>query len=91
MEFKPHGHKGWKRIVILCAGWGCLAVGVIGGFIPVLQGWVFVVAGLLILSTEYEWAHRILVWVRNRFPRFAAAMDRVRDKAEKIAGRFTEN
>ena len=89
MEFKPHGHKGWKRMMILCAGWGCIAFGVIGGFIPILQGWVFVVAGLLILSTEYVWAHRIVVWTRNRFPRIAKAMDRVKADAERIAARFT--
>lgn len=89
MEFKPHGHKGWKRVAVLSAGWGCIAIGIIGGFIPILQGWVFNVAGLLILSTEYEWAHKLLVWTRNRFPRIANAMDRVKDKAEAIAGRIT--
>lgn len=89
MEFKPHGHKGWKRVVILSAGWGCIAIGIIGGFIPILQGWVFNVAGLLILSTEYEWAHRVLEWARNKFPRFAASMDKVKGKAERIAAKFT--
>ena len=41
-------------------------VGVIGGFIPVFQGWVFVLAGLGLLSQESEHARRLLEWAKQR-------------------------
>jgi hypothetical protein len=37
--------------------------------------------GLIILSSEYVWAHRLLTKVRARFPRIAGMADRVKEKA----------
>jgi hypothetical protein len=34
--------------------------GVIGGFIPILQGWIFVVAGLTLMAPESQLATRVL-------------------------------
>jgi hypothetical protein len=70
--------------LVLVAGWGCLIIGAIGGLIPIFQGWIFGVAGLLILSSEYEWAHNLVVWLRRRFPRFAATMERVHARSTRI-------
>jgi hypothetical protein len=42
------------------------------------------VAGLLVLSREYQWAHDLLQWVRRKFPRFAHAMDKVSHKAHEL-------
>jgi len=45
-----------------------IGIGVLGAFVPVLQGWVFVLAGLAILSRHSRWAHwvleRLKVWGR---------------------------
>lgn len=87
MEFRRAKRGPLNRLAILAAGWGCLIIGAIGGFIPVFQGWIFGVAGLLILSTEYEWAHNLLVWLRRRFPRFARMMDRVKADSARIVDR----
>src|SRR5262245_43599087 len=84
MEFQRSKHRGFRRFAILVAGWGCLTIGAIGGLIPVFQGWIFGVAGLLILSSEYEWAHNLILWMRRRFPRFAFVMDRVKADALRI-------
>lgn len=54
------------RIARLSAGSVLILVGVIGGFIPVLQGWVFIVAGLSILAQESDRARALLDWVRER-------------------------
>jgi uncharacterized membrane protein YbaN (DUF454 family) len=43
-------------------------LGVIGLFLPVLQGVLFLLIGLFVLSSEYVWAHRLLAKIRNRFP-----------------------
>jgi len=54
------------RVFRLTVGSILLIVGVIGGFIPVFQGWVFVLAGLGLLSQESEYARRLLEWAKQR-------------------------
>lgn len=77
-----------KRLLVLGVGWSCLFIGLIGGLLPILQGWPFGIAGLLILSREYEWAHNLTQKLRTRFPKFAKIMDTTAEKANRIARRF---
>jgi uncharacterized membrane protein YbaN (DUF454 family) len=56
---KPSGRLLW-RIIRLAAGWTLLLLGVIGLFLPVLQGILFIASGLALLSTESQWARRLL-------------------------------
>ena len=47
---------------------GCFAMSVVGGLLPILQGWIFFVLGLYLLATEFETGR---VWVkagRRRWP-----------------------
>jgi len=60
---------------MLLLGWGFLLLGVAGLFLPVLQGILFILIGLIILSSEYVWAHRLLERLRNRFPAIARKAD----------------
>jgi len=50
----------------LIAGSILLIVGVIGGFIPVLQGWIFILLGLSIVAPESERARQLLGWARTK-------------------------
>ena len=77
-----------KKILMLIAGWGFILFGVIGLFLPVLQGVLFLLVGLFILSSEYVWAHRLLVKIRNRFPSVAARWDEVTTSAHRWIDRF---
>jgi uncharacterized protein len=70
-----------KRIVLLLAGWGFLVFGVIGLFLPILQGVLFLMIGLVILSSEFVWAHRLLLKIRERFPGVAKRWDEARETA----------
>ncbi len=47
------------------AGLVLIAIGVIGGFVPILQGWVFVLAGLAVLSKHSRLARRWFERVRQ--------------------------
>lgn len=47
------------------AGLALIAIGVIGGFVPILQGWVFVLAGLAVLSKHSRLARRLFARVRQ--------------------------
>lgn len=53
----------WVRII---AGFALVGLGVIGLFLPVLQGILFIMAGLLLLAREFHWARRLLDWVRRK-------------------------
>ncbi|MGZ4787836.1 MAG: PGPGW domain-containing protein [Terriglobales bacterium] len=76
-------YKHLKRIAILVVGWAFILLGIVGLFLPVLQGILFLLIGLLILSTEYVWAHRLLHKMRARFPKIAEHMDHARSKVER--------
>jgi uncharacterized membrane protein YbaN (DUF454 family) len=54
------GKRVLWRILRLTAGWSLIAVGVVGLFLPILQGFLFILSGLAILSTESPWARRLL-------------------------------
>lgn len=49
------------------AGYGFLFFGLVAGFLPILQGWIFVAIGLLLLRDE-RWARKVQIWVRRRYP-----------------------
>ncbi len=70
-----------KRWLVLFTGWGFIVLGIAGLFLPVLQGVLFLLIGLIILSSEYVWAHRLLHKLRRRFPKVGAAADRASHKA----------
>jgi len=72
-----------KRVLVLLLGWGCVLIGIVGLFLPVLQGILFLLIGLVILSSEYDWARRLIVKLRERFPKIGRTAD---DATEKAAG-----
>jgi uncharacterized membrane protein YbaN (DUF454 family) len=49
-----------RKVADWAIGLSLIALGVIGGFVPVLQGWVFVIAGLAVLSSHSRLARRVL-------------------------------
>ncbi|MGB9074813.1 MAG: PGPGW domain-containing protein [Terriglobales bacterium] len=72
-----------KKALVLVVGWGFILLGIAGLFLPVLQGILFLMIGLIILSTEYVWAHHLLAKIRSRFPKAAEAADRARERATR--------
>ena len=66
-----------KKILMLLVGWAFILFGIVGLFLPFLKGILFLFVGLVILSSEYVWAHRLLSKIRNRFPRVTARLDKV--------------
>jgi uncharacterized membrane protein YbaN (DUF454 family) len=70
-----------KKALVLVVGWAFILLGIAGLFLPVLQGILFLMIGLIILSTEYVWAHHLLAKLRTRFPKLADTADRAKEKA----------
>jgi uncharacterized protein len=71
----------FKRIAALVVGWGFIVLGIVGLFLPILQGVLFLVIGLVILSSEYVWAHHLLRKLRERFPTVSRTADEATRKA----------
>lgn len=63
-----------KRLVVLVIGWLLIAFGVVGLFLPILQGVLFIMLGLLVLSGESETAHGWLQRGRQRYPHVDAKL-----------------
>jgi uncharacterized membrane protein YbaN (DUF454 family) len=63
-----------NRIVVLVIGWLLIAVGVVGLFLPILQGVLFIMLGLLVLSRESQTARRWLQRGRQRYPHVDAKL-----------------
>lgn len=71
-----------KRVLILIVGWAFLLLGIAGLFLPILQGVLFILIGLIILSSEYVWAHHLLTKLRERFPKIGKVADQATEKAK---------
>ncbi len=57
-----------RRITVLVLGWTLIGLGVVGLFLPILQGVLFILLGLYVLSRESETARRWLHAMRDRYP-----------------------
>ncbi|RMF24195.1 MAG: hypothetical protein D6760_03875 [Deltaproteobacteria bacterium] len=56
----------------LSVGGLLLAIGVIGGFVPILQGWIFILAGLSVIAPEGRRVRRLLGHLRARLEKAKA-------------------
>ncbi len=70
-----------KKGALLSIGWAFVVLGIIGLFVPVLQGVLFLLIGLFILSSEYVWAHQLLGKIRTRFPAVGKRFQKASHKA----------
>jgi uncharacterized membrane protein YbaN (DUF454 family) len=80
-----------KRIVVLIAGWSFIVVGVVGLFLPVLQGLLLILIGMIILSSQYAWARLLMTKLRKRAPKIARVADQAALKARGFLKRFSRH
>jgi uncharacterized membrane protein YbaN (DUF454 family) len=69
-------HKQIRRIVVLILGWALIAFGIVGLFLPILQGVLFLFLGLYVLSRESTTAHRWMERLRARHPELDQSLQR---------------
>ncbi len=72
-----------QRALVLIFGWAFILLGIVGLFLPVLQGILFLLIGLVILSSEYVWAHHLLRRLGERFPKLQSMIERAKLRAER--------
>lgn len=76
-------NRKFKSIAIQIVGWIFVLLGIAGLFLPVLQGILFLLIGLVILSSEYVWAHHLLGRVKARFPKLAGHIDHASARGQR--------
>jgi uncharacterized membrane protein YbaN (DUF454 family) len=74
----------FKSICIKLAGWGFIFLGILGLFLPILQGILFLLIGLFLLSEESPWAKRMLDRLRERFPNVSRKFEEAKAKAKEV-------
>ena len=55
-----------KKYLHISFGVLLVAIGLIGGLIPVFQGWVFGIPGLIILSKYFPKVNRLVSWAKRK-------------------------
>src|SRR6266404_1219846 len=77
-----------KRVAIHIAGWGFILFGIVGLVLPILQGVLFILVGLFLLSSVSPWAERLLHRIRKRFPRISNRFDLAKSRAKEVQARI---
>ena len=73
-----------KRYAILVLGWVFIFLGILGLFLPILQGILFLTIGLILLSRESVWAAAKLDWLKTKYPRFGATYEEAERRATRL-------
>ena len=82
----------WQRvkpILMQILGYAFLVLGVVGLFLPILQGFLFLFVGLLILAKYAPWAERLLDRLETRYPKFGKVKDQAEDAMERWQKRIS--
>jgi uncharacterized protein len=68
---------GWAHVKVIlwqALGYAFLTLGVLGMFLPILQGFLFLFIGLIVLARHAPWAERLLDNLRARSRRLDRAI-----------------
>jgi len=61
--------RGTRRAAITLAGFTLICLGIAGLVLPILPGWVLIIAGFAVWSREYSWAASGLAFARRHAAR----------------------
>jgi uncharacterized membrane protein YbaN (DUF454 family) len=65
-------------------GWGFILLGILGLFLPLLQGVLLILIGLYVLSSQSRQAARLIGKVKKRFPKLSSKLSWAKAKAEGL-------
>ena len=54
-----------KKSLSIIIGVVLVCIGIVGGLIPIFQGWIFGIPGLIILSKYFPKLKKFLFWVKK--------------------------
>ena len=83
-----------KRILRIATGCLLTGAGMIGLLFPVIPGWPFLIAGILMLAADIPLLARGVCWIEYRFPRVRSLIRRmhksVNNEAAELPCSFEE-
>jgi uncharacterized membrane protein YbaN (DUF454 family) len=77
-----------RRYVILTLGWIFILLGILGLFLPILQGILFLCIGVLLLSSESARMRLMIMKLGRRYPKFRTALTAAKGKAREWRNRL---
>ncbi len=77
-----------RHYVILTLGWIFIFLGILGLFLPILQGILFLCIGVLLLGSESPMMRLLIMKLGRRYPRFRTALTAAKGKARVWRDRF---
>lgn len=84
-RFHPLPLPVWLRVTVLGLGWMLILIGILGLFLPVLQGGLSLALGFALLSTASQTVH---LWLRGLFGRWPGLWKRLEKLRRKIGARL---
>jgi heme A synthase len=76
-EHVEHKMRGSMVALRVFLGILLLILGVIGGFIPIMQGWIFILLGLLVLFPKARFTEKVLEKAEPKLPRVVRFLRRL--------------
>ncbi|MBO89800.1 MAG: hypothetical protein CMP14_09795 [Rickettsiales bacterium] len=77
-----------KTLALYIVGWAFLILGVLGLFLPVLQGVLFLAVGMVIMSHVSPWFREKLTVFERIFPKYSSQIRVARIRAMLIVRRI---
>ncbi len=77
-----------RHWILIGLGWAFIGLGIVGLFLPILQGILFLAIGAAILAGESARARLVVRRLRARYPIFGNAVDASRLKVARIRRRL---
>lgn len=74
-----------KRRLLLVAGGFFFVLGILGLFLPILQGALFLLISLVLLAKAHPRFRLLKQRIRRRYPKYAALLDTAERKAADVA------
>lgn len=70
----------WLRLSVIAVGWMLILLGIVGLFLPILQGGLMLALGLAMLSIASQTIHLWFRSVMGRWPRIWKRLEKLRRK-----------
>jgi uncharacterized membrane protein YbaN (DUF454 family) len=74
-----------KRRILLVVGWFFFVLGILGLFLPILQGALFLLIALVLLAKANPRFRLLKQRIRRRYPRYAVLLEKAENRAADIA------
>ena len=61
-----------------------LIFGILGGILPIIQGWIFVCLGLLVLKDDIAFIPKLIVKLKAKFPKASPFFSKAEEKVDHV-------